>query len=79
MDLPFPMALVLLEEPHPARRVRPHSGHLARPRPVAAVGPPRGLGETFTHRMDLEQASEAYELFDSRADGVLKVLLTPNP
>jgi alcohol dehydrogenase len=33
---------------------------------------------TFTHRMGLSQAAEAYELFDSRADGVLKVLLAPN-
>ncbi len=37
------------------------------------------LGDAFTHRMALEDVSEAYELFDSRADGVLKVLLTPNP
>jgi len=29
--------------------------------------------------LGLSQAAEAYELFDSRADGVLKVLLTPNP
>ena len=35
------------------------------------------LAETFTHRMGLSQAAEAYELFDSRADGVLKVLLGP--
>ena len=37
------------------------------------------LGDAFTHRMALSQVSQAYELFDSRADGVLKVLLTPNP
>jgi alcohol dehydrogenase len=36
------------------------------------------LSGTFTHHMGLAQAPEAYELFDSRSDGVLKVLLTPN-
>ena len=33
--------------------------------------------EVFTHRMGLSQAAEAYRLFDSREDGVLKVLLDP--
>jgi len=47
--------------------------------PLLQSGRLTGLGETFTHRMDLSQAPEAYELFDSRADGVLKILLTPNP
>jgi threonine dehydrogenase-like Zn-dependent dehydrogenase len=36
------------------------------------------LAETFTHHMGLSQAAEAYRLFDSRGDGVLKVLLDPN-
>jgi threonine dehydrogenase-like Zn-dependent dehydrogenase len=36
------------------------------------------LAETFTHHMGLSQVAEAYELFDSRSDGVLKVLLDPN-
>jgi threonine dehydrogenase-like Zn-dependent dehydrogenase len=36
------------------------------------------LTDTFTHRMPLSQVSEAYDLFDSRRDGVLKVLLLPN-
>jgi threonine dehydrogenase-like Zn-dependent dehydrogenase len=31
----------------------------------------------FTHRMPLEQAPEAYRIFDSHSDGVLKVLLDP--
>ena len=43
------------------------------------AGLARALADTFTHRMGLEEASKAYELFDSRADGVLKILLTPNP
>jgi threonine dehydrogenase-like Zn-dependent dehydrogenase len=36
------------------------------------------LADTFTHRMQLSQVAEAYDLFDSRRDGVLKVLLLPN-
>jgi threonine dehydrogenase-like Zn-dependent dehydrogenase len=36
------------------------------------------LAETFTHHMGLSRAPEAYQLFDSRGDGVLKVLLDPN-
>jgi threonine dehydrogenase-like Zn-dependent dehydrogenase len=31
----------------------------------------------LTHRMPLAQGPEAYELFDARRDGVLKVVLTP--
>jgi alcohol dehydrogenase len=31
----------------------------------------------FTHRMALSQAAEAYKIFDTHADGVLKVLLDP--
>lgn len=33
--------------------------------------------EVFTHRMPLSAAPEAYRIFDSHADGVLKVLLDP--
>jgi 2-desacetyl-2-hydroxyethyl bacteriochlorophyllide A dehydrogenase len=33
--------------------------------------------EVFTHRMGLSEAAEAYRIFDSREDGVLKVLLDP--
>lgn len=35
------------------------------------------LGDIFTHRMGLTEAPAAYDLFDRRADGVLKVLLDP--
>ncbi len=35
------------------------------------------LGEVFTHRMGLSEAAEAYDLFDRREDGVLKILLDP--
>jgi threonine dehydrogenase-like Zn-dependent dehydrogenase len=34
--------------------------------------------EVFTHRMGLSEAAEAYRIFDSREDGVLKVLLDPS-
>ena len=79
MGLPFPMALVLLEEPHGARRLRAHSRDLARPRPAGAVGPSRRWPTPSPTGWGWSEVSKAYELFDSRADGVLKVLLTPNP
>jgi alcohol dehydrogenase len=34
--------------------------------------------EVFTHRLPLSAAPQAYEIFDSHADGVLKVLLDPS-
>jgi alcohol dehydrogenase len=34
--------------------------------------------EVFTHRMALDQAPEAYRIFDTHDDGVLKVLLDPS-
>ncbi len=46
--------------------------------PLVQSGRLGGLADTFTHRMGLSRAPEAYELFDSRSDGVLKVLLDPN-
>jgi threonine dehydrogenase-like Zn-dependent dehydrogenase len=33
--------------------------------------------DVFTHRMGLSQAADAYRTFDSKSDGVLKVLLDP--
>ena len=33
--------------------------------------------EVFTHRLGLSDAAEAYRIFESREDGVLKVLLDP--
>src|SRR6202167_1008200 len=79
MDLPFPMALVLLKSLTLRAVFAPIPGTWPFLVPLLQSGRLTGLGETFTHRMDLRQAPEAYELFDSRADGVLKVLLTPNP
>ena len=68
-----------VEEPHGARGLRAHSRDLARPRPVGAVGPSRRWPTPSPTGWRWQEASKAYELFDSRADGVLKVLLTPNP
>jgi threonine dehydrogenase-like Zn-dependent dehydrogenase len=45
--------------------------------PLVQSGRLRGLADTFTHRMGLSRVPDAYELFDSRSDGVLKVLLSP--
>src|SRR6201996_4577601 len=78
MDLPFPMAIVLLKSLTVRAVFAPIPGTWRDLVPLLQSGRLNGLGETFTHRMGLEQAPEAYELFDSRADGVLKVLLTPN-
>ena len=68
----------LPQEPHGARRSsRPYPA----PGPRSCRWSRRGvsqLAETFTHRMGLSQVAEAYDLFDSRHDGVLKVLLLPN-
>jgi threonine dehydrogenase-like Zn-dependent dehydrogenase len=36
-----------------------------------------GLDAVWTHRMPLAEAAEAYELFDARRDGCVKVLLEP--
>ena len=79
MDLPFPMAIVLLKSLTLRAVFAPIPGTWPFLVPLLQSGRLSGLAETFTHRMDLSQAPEAYELFDSRADGVLKVLLTPNP
>ena len=72
------MGLVFLKSLTLRAIFAPVPGTWPHPRPAPAVGPSHRLGETFTHRMGLSQAPEAYELFDSRADGVLKVLLAPN-
>ncbi len=58
MDLPFPMALVLLKSLTLRAVFAPIPGTGASWSPPA-VGPAAGLGETFTHRMGLNQAPEA--------------------
>ena len=79
MDLAFPMALVFLKSLTVRTIFAPVPGTWPALVPLVQSGRFRGLAETFTHRMALERAPEAYELFDSRADGVLKVLLLPKP
>ena len=79
MDLTFPMGIVFLKSLTLRAVFAPIPGTWSALVPLLQSGRLAGLGETFTHRMDLSRAPEAYELFDSRTDGVLKVLLTPNP
>jgi threonine dehydrogenase-like Zn-dependent dehydrogenase len=76
MELPFPMALVFLKSLTLRAVFAPVPGTWAELVPLVQAGR-FSLAETFTHRMGLSEAPEAYELFDSRRDGVLKVLLDP--
>jgi alcohol dehydrogenase len=77
MALPFPMGLVFLKSLTLRAVFAPIPGTWSALVPLLQAGT-FSLDETFTHRMGLSRVSEAYELFDSRADGVLKVLLNPN-
>jgi alcohol dehydrogenase len=77
LALPFPMALVLLKSLTVRAVFAPIPGTWSSLVPLIQSGRLTGLGATFTHRMELSRIPEAYELFDSRSDGVLKVLLTP--
>lgn len=38
---------------------------------------PLGVTDLVTHRMPLEQAPEAYEMFQKKTDGCIKVVLKP--
>ena len=76
MDLPFPMGLVFLKSLTVRTVFAPVPGTWPSLVPLVQSGH-LDLSGTFTHRMGLSQAAQAYELFDSRADGVLKVLLDP--
>ena len=78
LALPFPMALVFLKSLTVRAVFAPVPGTWPALVPLIQSGRLPGLGETFTHHMGLSQAAAAYELFDSRSDGVLKILLTPN-
>jgi alcohol dehydrogenase len=77
MQLPFPMAVVFLKSLTLRAVFAPIPGTWDALVPLVQSGR-FTLAETFTHRMGLSEVAAAYELFDSRADGVLKVLLTPN-
>jgi alcohol dehydrogenase len=74
----FPMGLVFLKSLTLRTIFAPVPGTWPALVPLVQSGRLQSLADTFTHRMPLSRAPEAYELFDSRADGVLKVLLLPN-
>ena len=77
MALPFPMALAMVKNVTfrigvcPVPRFWPHLV------PLLAEGRLQP-DFVFTHEMALGEGSDAYALFDSRKDGVLKVLLDPS-
>ncbi len=73
----FPMGLVFLKSLTVRTIFAPVPGTWPALVPLVQSGRFTALADTFTHRMALSRAPEAYELFDSRADGVLKVLLLP--
>ncbi|HWD56179.1 MAG TPA: alcohol dehydrogenase catalytic domain-containing protein [Acidimicrobiales bacterium] len=75
--LPFPMGLVFLKSLTVRAVFAPIPGTWPSLVPLVQSGRLQ-LADTFTHHMELGQVSDAYELFDSRVDGVLKVLLRPN-
>jgi threonine dehydrogenase-like Zn-dependent dehydrogenase len=45
--------------------------------PLLADGDPLGVERFATHRLPLELAPEAYEMFQKKEDGAIKVVLTP--
>lgn len=75
-SLPYPMGAVFLKSLTVRTVFAPIPGTWSSLVPLVQTGR-LDLSGTFTHTMPLSRAPEAYELFDSRADGVLKVLLTP--
>jgi alcohol dehydrogenase len=75
--MPFPMGLVFLKSLTLRTIFAPVPGTWPVLVPLVQSGRFH-LAETFTHHMELSQAAEAYQLFDSRTDGVLKVLLDPS-
>jgi alcohol dehydrogenase len=77
-EMAFPMGLVFLKSLTLRTIFAPVPGTWPALVPLVQSGRFSGLADTFTHRMGLSQVPDAYELFDSRADGVLKVLLLPN-
>ncbi|HXZ61589.1 MAG TPA: alcohol dehydrogenase catalytic domain-containing protein [Acidimicrobiales bacterium] len=76
--LPFPFGALLIKSLTVRAVFAPIPGTWSALVPLIESGRLSGLADTFTHKMGLSRAPEAYELFDSRSDGVLKVLLDPN-
>jgi threonine dehydrogenase-like Zn-dependent dehydrogenase len=77
MALPFPMGLVFLKSLTVRAVFAPVPGTWGALVPLVQAGRFSSLAQTFTHHMGLSEVAAAYRLFDSRGDGVLKVLLNP--
>ncbi|WP_328314736.1 glutathione-dependent formaldehyde dehydrogenase [Streptomyces sp. NBC_00442] len=45
--------------------------------PLLTDGDPLGVDDFATHRLTLEQAPDAYEMFQKKRDGAVKILFTP--
>jgi alcohol dehydrogenase len=76
MDMPFPMGLILLNSLTLRSVFAPVPGTWPELVPLVQSGR-FTLEGTFSHHMKLSQVAAAYQLFDSRTDGVLKVMLDP--
>ena len=74
--LPFPIGLVFLKSLTVRTVFAPVPSTWPSLVPLVQSGR-LAVSDTFTHRMELSLVAKAYELFDSRTDGVLKVLLLP--
>jgi alcohol dehydrogenase len=75
--MPFPMVLVLLNSLTVRSVFAPVPGTWPALVPLVQSGR-FDLAGTFTHHMKLSEVGAAYQLFDSRNDGVLKIMLAPN-
>jgi alcohol dehydrogenase len=76
MTMPFPMGLILLNSLTLRAVFAPVPGTWPELVPLVQSGR-FALEGTFSHHMKLSQVAAAYQLFDSRTDGVLKVMLDP--
>jgi threonine dehydrogenase-like Zn-dependent dehydrogenase len=45
--------------------------------PLLTEDDPLGVEQFATHRLPLDQAPEAYEMFQKKRDGAIKILLKP--
>jgi 2-desacetyl-2-hydroxyethyl bacteriochlorophyllide A dehydrogenase len=76
MEFPFPMGIAM------ARSLTFRIGICPVPQLWPALVPLVAAGTiapeiVFTHRMGLSEGSAAYQMFDARTDGVMKILLDP--
>ena len=76
MDFPFPMALAFLKALSFRAAFAAIPSTWSNLLPLIAEGS-LDLGDVFTHRLGLSEAARGYELFDTKQDGVIKVLLDP--